>query len=80
MIRHSEVGRSHILTMSKVESIEKQVQGLTETELTAFRKWFLEFDAEAWDTQIERDSASGRLENLAKKSLKDHDSGRSTEL
>jgi hypothetical protein len=66
--------------MSKIESIEKQVRSLTETELAAFRKWFLEFDAEAWDRQIERDSASGRLENLAKKSLKHHDSGRSTEL
>ena len=66
--------------MSKVENIEKEVQALTASELAAFRKWFLEFDAEGWDRQIERDSASGRLENLAKKSIQDHESGRSTEL
>ena len=66
--------------MSKVESIEKEVQALTTAELAAFRKWFLEFDAETWDRQIERDSVSGRLENLAKKSLQDHDNGQSTEL
>ena len=47
--------------MTKIESIEKEVRGLTDTELAAFRKWVLEFDAEAWDRQIERDSASGRL-------------------
>ena len=66
--------------MTKIESIEKEVRGLTDTELAAFRKWFLEFDAEAWDRQIERDSASGRLTDLAKKSLADHESGNSTPL
>jgi hypothetical protein len=66
--------------MTKIENIEKEVRGLTDTELAAFRKWFLEFDAEAWDRQIERDSASGRLTELAKKSLADHDSGKSTHL
>ena len=64
--------------MTKIESIEKEIRALTETELAAFRKWFLEFDAETWDRQIERDSVSGRLANLAKKSIEDHDSGEST--
>ena len=39
--------------MSKVESIEQEVQGLTPSELAAFRRWFLEFDAQVWDRQIE---------------------------
>jgi hypothetical protein len=59
---------------------KKEVQAPSTTELAMFRKWFLEFDAEAWDRQIERDSVSGRLENFAKKSLKDHDNGQSAEL
>ena len=66
--------------MDKIKSIEKEVRELTDTELAAFRKWFLEFDAEAWDRQIERDSASGRLKDLAKKSLADHENGNSTPL
>jgi hypothetical protein len=66
--------------MSKMEKIDNEIRGLTETELAAFRRWFIEFDAEAWDRQIERDSASGRLAHLAKKSIDDHESGSSTEL
>ena len=66
--------------MTKIENIENEIRGLTDAELAAFRKWFIAFDAEAWDRQIERDSASGRLTNLAKKSISDHDAGSSTEL
>ena len=66
--------------MTKVENIEKEVRALNDAELGAFRRWFMEFDAEVWDRQIERDCASRRLAELAKKSLKDHESGSSTEL
>jgi hypothetical protein len=66
--------------MSKIEKIENEIRGLTDVELAALRKWFIEFDADAWDRQIERDSASGRLAQLAKKSISDHDTGSSTEL
>jgi hypothetical protein len=66
--------------MNKIQNIENEVRSLTATELAAFRKWFAEFDAEAWDRQLERDSASGKLTELAKKSLSDHKSSKSTEL
>jgi hypothetical protein len=66
--------------MSKIENIENEIRSLTDTELAAFREWFIEFDAETWDRQIERDSSPGRLTNLARKSISDHDSGSSTEL
>ena len=66
--------------MNKIENIENEVRNLTETELATFRKWFIEFDADVWDRQLERDSASGKLGELAKKSLSDHKSGKSTEL
>jgi hypothetical protein len=48
--------------------------------LATFREWFLEFDAATWDGQLERDNASGKLAELAKQSLSDHKSGKSTEL
>ena len=66
--------------MNKIENIEDEVRRLTASELAAFRKWFQEFDAEAWDRQIERDTESGKLGDLVKKSLSDHESGKSREL
>jgi hypothetical protein len=66
--------------MDKIENIENEIRNLTTAELATFRKWFIEFDADAWDRQLERDGASGKLADLAKKSLSDHKSGKSTEL
>jgi hypothetical protein len=47
--------------MNKIENIEKEVRSLTAAELVAFQKWFAEFDADARDCQLERDSTSGSL-------------------
>jgi hypothetical protein len=66
--------------MSKVEQIEDQVKDLSSDELRAFRNWFAEFDAEAWDQQIEADAKRGRLFSLAERALADHTAGRSTIL
>jgi hypothetical protein len=66
--------------MNKIENIENKVRNPTATELATFRAWFAEFDAEAWDRQLQRDSASGKLADLAKKSLSDHKSGKSTQF
>jgi hypothetical protein len=66
--------------MGKVEQIEREIQGLAPTELGAFRKWFLEFDAEAWDRQIEEDARAGKLEQLAAQALKEFEYGSCSEL
>ena len=66
--------------MGKIEVIENEVSQLSSSELSAFREWFFEFDAEAWDKQIERDSQSGKLDSLAATAIKDFQSGKSTEL
>ena len=39
--------------MSRVQRIESQISELTPAELAAFREWFAEFDASAWDRQFE---------------------------
>ena len=51
--------------MSGVNEIEEAVRRLTAAELDAFRTWFAEFDAAAWDRQMEGDVAAGRLDSLA---------------
>lgn len=66
--------------MSKIEEIEKEVQGLKPDELQAFRKWFWEFDAEVWDRQFEKDALSGRLDSLAETALKSFKSGHCSEI
>ncbi len=66
--------------MSKIEEIEKEVQGLKPVELQAFRKWFWEFDAEAWDQQFEEDASSGKLDSLAEAALKSYKSGHCSEI
>ena len=66
--------------MSKIKEIEKEVQGLKPDELEAFRKWFWEFDAEAWDRQFEKDALAGKLDSLAKVALKSFKSGKCSEI
>jgi hypothetical protein len=51
--------------MNKVKKIGREIQGFSPAELAAFRKWFREFDAEAWDRQIEEDIQAGKLDALA---------------
>jgi hypothetical protein len=51
--------------MSKVESIEQQIEKLSPAELAAF-------DAEAWDRQFEANVKAGKLDALADKVLHAH--------
>jgi hypothetical protein len=65
--------------MGSVKEIEQAVLGLSQAELAAFRTWFAEFDAEAWDRRIEDDVAAGRLDALADEAVDDLRAGRCTE-
>ncbi len=66
--------------MSRLEKIEGQVKGLNAEELKAFREWFVNYDAEAWDAQIEADAKNGKLGSLMDRALRDHKSGQSSLL
>lgn len=66
--------------MSKVESIEQQIEKLSPAELAAFRRWYVAFDAAAWDNQFEADVKAGKLDAFADKALRAHTSGQSTKL
>jgi len=66
--------------MKNVEVIEKQVEALSLEELTAFRAWFLEFDAATWDRQLEEDARGGKLDALVDEAIQDQKSGKCTEL
>jgi hypothetical protein len=65
--------------VGSVKEIEEAVLRLSGAELAAFRAWFAELDAEAWDRQIESDIAAGRLDSLADEAIADLQAGRCSE-
>jgi hypothetical protein len=66
--------------MSRLESVENEVKQLTAEELHAFRQWFAEFDANAWDRQFESDVRQGKLDHLAERALHEQEAGKATDL
>ncbi len=66
--------------MGKIENLEEQVRALSPEDFARFREWFAQFDAEAWDRQLEADVKAGKLDKLAERALRAHAAGQSTEL
>ncbi len=66
--------------MNKIEKIGHEIRELSPAELAAFRKWFHDFDAEAWDRQIEKDVQAGKLDALAEAARQDFADGRCREI
>jgi hypothetical protein len=66
--------------MSSVKQIESAVARLSPEELAAFRSWFADFDAEAWDREFEKDGAAGRFDTPGDEALRDLSEGRCTDL
>ena len=66
--------------MNDVEKLEEQVKGLSPEELAAFREWFVQFDAEAWDRQFESDVKAGRLDFLAREARDEKAKGKLKDL
>jgi hypothetical protein len=66
--------------MNTVQEIENAVRQFSAEDLAAFRAWFAEFDALAWDRQLDADVASGRLDQLAEEAIDDLQHGRCTDL
>ena len=66
--------------MVSVESIEQAIEQFSPVELAKFRSWFVQFDADAWDAQIEADAMAGKLDALAEKALSEYRSGQAREF
>lgn len=66
--------------MSRVATLEREVEDLSEAELAEFRNWFAEYDGEAWDRQFEADVAAGKLDRLAERALAQHARRETTKL
>jgi hypothetical protein len=57
--------------MGTITEIEAAVRKLSPSQLSRFRKWFQEFDAQEWDRQFEDDVRSGKLDELASEATND---------
>ncbi len=68
------------LFMSKVETLEREIEKLSAEELAAFRDWFANYDADAWDRQMEADVKAGKLDRLAAEALAEHKRGETREI
>ncbi len=66
--------------MTRLETLEHDVQSLGPQELAAFRAWFAEYDWQVWDRQLEQDIAAGKLDRMAAEALAEHERGESTKL
>ena len=66
--------------MTRVETLEAEIQKLTPGEFAELREWLLERDWEEWDEQIERDSTSGKLDELFDEAERAHRAGKSTKF
>ena len=66
--------------MSQVEMLEQTVKQLSPGERAAFRSWFIEFDADEWDRQIEMDSETGKLDRLVQSAVEEHKAGKTKRI
>jgi hypothetical protein len=63
-----------------IEDLEKAVAKLAPDQFAKFRDWFDAFDGARFDSKIERDAKSGKLDGLADQALADFRLGRAREL
>ena len=66
--------------MTTISEIEKAIKLLKPDELSAFRQWYVNFDFESWDCQIEQDSNAGKLDFLLDETQHDILAGRTKEI
>jgi hypothetical protein len=68
------------VAMLDLETVESAVAQLPPADLAEFRRWFAEFDSDAWDAQIEADAAAGKLDALAAEALAEYNAGKAREI
>ena len=66
--------------MTKLESIEKAIAGLSDEERAKLRAFLDELEADLWDAKIERDAKAGKLDKLEARALENLKAGRVRDL
>ena len=63
-----------------LSELAKAISKLPLDQLAKFRDWFEAFDAARFDQKIERDTKTGKLDQLAEEALKAHRQGNTREI
>jgi hypothetical protein len=63
-----------------LRELEQTVANLPPAEFAEFREWFLRFDGDRWDEQIEEDAKAGKLDSLANAALREFRRGETNPL
>jgi len=63
-----------------VEQLENAIANLPPEEFARLANWFVEYEAEQWDRQIEEDQRAGRLDAVIQRVRADIATGRSKPL
>ncbi len=63
-----------------LEELEQKIAQLPPGELAEFREWFLRFDGERWDQQVEKDAIAGKLDAIARSAVSEFRSGQTNPL
>ena len=62
------------------QELQQAITKLPPKELAAFRAWFVEYDLQTWDADIENDAKSGRLDSFITEAKEHHKTGKATPL
>ena len=62
--------------MTNLSEIEQSVSLLPDEDFARFRQWFLEFENNKWDLQIEQDITENKLSNMANEAVADYKKGK----
>ncbi|MBL9145630.1 MAG: hypothetical protein JNM99_18275 [Verrucomicrobiaceae bacterium] len=63
-----------------VREIEHAIEELPAEQFRELRNWFADRDMEAWDQQIETDSATGKLDSLINRAMDEYHAGQARDL
>ena len=66
--------------MSNVETIENEIEKLTESDMKQLRAWFYDWDSSHWDDRIETDVRQGKLASFAQLAVQEHKDGKTTRI
>ena len=69
-----------MVTVTRVEEIQSAIAALSPEDYALLRQWFVARSWKSWDSEIEADAASGKLDFLVREAAHEKDRGRLREL